>query len=181
MVLTRRSSVLVAFVVLLVDPASGMAGSPVPTASAIPADRDVLVENTDHEFRFEFSGSLMDQRDWPEITDPVKFVYEAILKTGQAEVFVTYWTLDGVDGDWWMDNVSAFLFEPENDVSVDVTRNGYDVIFVRMPIGPQAPASIDALVVAPGGAFRFTCMDCDALGGTASLLGAVDSLYAPGE
>jgi hypothetical protein len=151
-----------------------------PPAALSAPERTVDVENTARGFEFSFDGALLQQTDWEDAANPVKFVYEAVLLRKDGKVAVHFWSTPSSQRDWWLETVAAYLFEPENSVSVDITRQGYDVITIGMPGGGGVPASVDALVFTPAGVFRLTCTGCASSDSVSPMEGILDSLYAPG-
>jgi len=124
---------------------------------------------------FVLPGPITSQREWSAVDTPRKFFFELQLDVRGSQVYFQVFDLQDKDGDWWLNEVMGFLFEPETLVSSEVTRNGYDLISIDIPGGAGVYPQTELLLVGDGAAFRFTCIQCRETGALPVILQTLDS------
>lgn len=128
------------------------------------------------DFSLEIPGTVARTEEWPEVSTPRKFSFEAEFEVTAARVYLHLFDLGEKDGAWWLSEVMGFLFEPEVDVEASVTANGYDLYVLDLPGGNGVFPQTEALVHTPRNAFRFICLRCDQPGARDEFRTLVDSL-----
>ncbi|MBM4353980.1 MAG: hypothetical protein FJ109_09345 [Deltaproteobacteria bacterium] len=185
----KHTALLAALVVLTVVPA--LAGGPEGRDSgqlSVPGGgrkgpesepRSVPYSRVHNDigFSFEIPAGVEHEQTWPAVRNPRKFTLHAVFPAGRTFIYLFVFDLMDQDAGWWLSEVVGFLFEPENLVSSDITREGYDYLLLEMPGGGGTPPFTEALVSTRGRlAFRFTCQDCHQLSASADLDRMLDSL-----
>ena len=133
-------------------------------------------EHGGFQFFCDLPGALLSSRAWPDIDDPRKFSFELVAEAGKTQVFLHVFTLEGRSGDWWLEEVMGFLFQPEVTVRSDTTALGYEAYYLEFPGGHGAYPNTQVLIVAGNRGFRFTCPRCREFDAVRALQETCDSL-----
>ena len=127
-------------------------------------------------FSFEHRGRVLNEQIWPDIDTPRKFSLQLTMDLASSPVWFMSFDLQGQSGDWWLEEVMGFLFDPLLNITSDVTDQGYDIFIIEMPGGAGTDPQTEVLMPASGTAFRLTCHKCRINGAWDEFMSLVNSI-----
>ena len=129
------------------------------------------------DFHVQVPALPVSTQEWPDVSTPRKFSYEAIFELAATRVHLHVYDLMKEDGAWWLEEVMAFLFVPEVKVESALTGSGYELHILDLPGGRGVYPQTEALVSTGHCAFRFICLRCDLPGAREQFLDLVNTIW----
>ena len=127
-------------------------------------------------FSFEHKGRIVGEQVWTDVDTPRKFSLQLTMELASSPVWLMSFDLRGQSGNWWLEEVMGFLFDPMLDITSDVTDQGYDIFIVEMPGGAGTEPQTEVLMPGSGVSFRLTCFQCHRNGAWDDFMSLVNSI-----
>jgi hypothetical protein len=149
-------------------------------SSPIATAKENLFQGRHRQLSFSFvhEGELISSQEWPEVSSPNKFTMEIVLRQAGADLTLMVFDLQDQSSEWWLSQVMGFLFDPELTVVSSTSALGYEFYEIQIPGGHGVYAQTEILLLAPGGAYRFTCYRCEDSNAVDSLHRLIDSFLS---